>query len=141
MDKLKSELEKCTTKNTPRFSFDCQEFLCKCVKVYDGDTITVVFKPFPSSDNIYKYNVRLLGIDTPEIKSKNLDEKQKAIEIRDLLQKKILNKFVMIQCGSFDKYGRLLANVYDEDTLHINKWLVDEGYANTYYGGTKQEFK
>ena len=61
--------------------------------------------------------------------------------MRDLLREKILDKFIIIKCGKFDKYGRLLADVYDENkTEHINKWLIDSGFANVYDGGTKQLF-
>jgi len=147
MELLKSDLDTCTTKNTPFFTFACKEFLCKCISVYDGDTITVAFKPFSNVENtnvgsIYKYNIRLAGIDTPEIRTKNPDEKKRAIVIRDKLREKILNKFVFIKCGKFDKYGRLLGDVYDEKkTEHINKWLIDNGFAYAYDGGTKQEFK
>jgi micrococcal nuclease len=142
MDLLKTDLKDCTTKNTKRFTFDGSRFLCKCIKVYDGDTITVAFKPFQinNDENIYKYSIRLSGIDTPEIRTKNIDEKKKAIEIRDILKEKILNKFIYIQCGKFDKYGRLLGYVFYDD-ININEWLVNEGFANKYDGGTKDEFK
>ena len=43
-----NELEKCTDNNTPLFSFDGITYIAKCVAVYDGDTITVVFQPFPN---------------------------------------------------------------------------------------------
>jgi micrococcal nuclease len=138
---LKTDLKDCTTKNTKRFTFDGSKFLCKCIKVYDGDTITVAFKPFQidNNENIYKYSIRLSGIDTPEIRTKNIDEKKKAIEIRDILKEKILNKFIYIQCGNFDKYGRLLAYIFYDD-ININEWLITEGFANKYDGGKKKEF-
>ena len=44
-DKLKKDLENCTTKNTLAFSFNGKEFLGKCISVYDGDTITIAIKP------------------------------------------------------------------------------------------------
>ena len=57
---------KCTNKNTPKFTLEGDR-PCKCVKVYDGYTITVVFQPFPDTP-FYKYNIRLNGIDTPELR-------------------------------------------------------------------------
>ena len=140
-DKLKKDLENCTTKNTNAFSFNEKEFLGKCISVYDGDTITIAIKPF-ETEEIYKYNIRLSGIDTPEIRTKNLDEKKKGLEIRDLLREKILNKFIIIKCGKFDKYGRLLGDIYTEDkSIHINQLLIDNGYAYEYNGGTKKQYK
>jgi endonuclease YncB( thermonuclease family) len=69
------------------------------------------------------------GYDTPEIKSKDIEEKKKAIEARDILRDKILGKYVYIQFGQFCKYGRILGTVYlnKEDIgnrdLSINKFM------------------
>lgn len=134
MEQLKKELNECTIKNTEYFSFAGKRFLCKCLKVYDGDTITVVFKPFKESgdDSIYKYTIRLSGIDTYELRTDDPDKKNKAIEARDLLREKILNKFIYIECGEFDKYGRLLGYIYDENNMNINELLIDSGLAIRY---------
>ena len=43
-----------------------------------------------------------------------------------------------LSCKDFDKYGRLLVEVYDDDTVSINNWLIDNGYAFAYDGGTKK---
>lgn len=141
---LKKDLADCDKKNTQFFTFDGNEYLAKCISVYDGDTITVAFKPFNCTKcdgRVYKYNIRLSGIDTPEIRTSNQDEKKKALEIRDLLREKILNKFIIINCGKFDKYGRLLGYVYNEDkSVCYNNWLIDQGFAYVYDGGTKKTF-
>lgn len=132
-------------KHTPNFSFDGQTFLCKCVSVYDGDTITVAFQPY--GHEFYKFHIRLSGIDTPEVRTKNIDEKKQGLLVRDFLRELILNKLVTIKCGKFDKYGRLLAYVYQYDEYDIkslksiNDLLIDKKYAYSYDGGTKQPFK
>ena len=64
-------LLKCTIDNTKYYTLDGDEYVCKCIKVYDGDTITVAFIPKGLKD-FYKYTIRLNGIDSPEIKSKNI---------------------------------------------------------------------
>jgi micrococcal nuclease len=135
---LSEQLMLCNLSNTISFSFEGKAFLCKCIKVYDGDTITVAFKPF-ENETIYKYNIRLSGIDTPEIRTKNPDEKKKGIETRDILLDKILNKLITIKCGKFDKYGRLLAEIIYEGE-NINTWLISQGLAYEYNGGTKRVF-
>lgn len=56
-----------------KFSLNNMIFDAKVIKVYDGDTITVVFN---YNNKYYKWNCRLNGIDTPEIKSNNEDEKK-----------------------------------------------------------------
>jgi endonuclease YncB( thermonuclease family) len=109
----------------------------KVIKVYDGDSITIAAKlPFENS-LLYRFSVRLNGIDTPEIKGKNEDEKEAAKNARDALSKLILNKYVSLKNVDNEKYGRILADVY-LDELHINDWLVKERYAVRYDGGTKK---
>jgi micrococcal nuclease len=135
------ELLTCTTKNTPYFTFKGQSHICKCVKVYDGDTITVVFDTGIINNDIgpyYKHRIRLLGIDTPELRTKNLEEKKMGIAVRDFVRSKVLNKIIRIDCGEFDKYGRLLATVFVGNE-NINELLVNMQYAYKYDGGTKQD--
>ena len=69
-------------------------YIAEVVKVYDGDTCTcVVDLGFKLSARI---KVRLVGIDTPEIRTKDLEEKKKGKETRDWLRERILGKKVMI---------------------------------------------
>ena len=108
------------------------------VKVYDGDTITIASKMPYDNSPMYRFSVRLNGIDTPEIKGKTEDEKKMALEARNKLSELIMNKRVVLKNVSTEKYGRILADVYLDDTIHINQWLVDNRYAVKYDGGTKR---
>ncbi len=112
----------------------------KVVKVYDGDTITIVatldFGVY-QSPQLYKFSVRLNGIDTPELKTKNENEKRLAIIARDELKKQLDNKIVELKNVSLEKYGRLLAEVYVGD-INVNEWMITNGYAVKYDGGTKE---
>jgi endonuclease YncB( thermonuclease family) len=137
---------------TPKFSLEDGVYLAKCVKCYDADTIHVVIK---YKDTYTRFCCRLLGIDTAEIRSKDPDEKIFAKGSRDYLRDLILDKLVVIKCGVFDKYGRLLIHLYStncqeeteleniglawEDSL--NYQLVTQGHAYQYGGGTKLKFK
>lgn len=106
------------------------------IKVYDGDTITIASKlPYPESP-LYRLSVRLNGIDTPEIKGSNDDEKQAAKNARDAVSNLIMQKHIRLENVQSEKYGRILADVYFKD-LHLNKWLIDNRYAVEYDGGTK----
>jgi len=126
--------------DTPKFTLKGDR-LCKCVKVYDGDTITVVFQPF-SETPFYKFNIRLNGIDTPELRGSSPDEKEKAILARDFLANLILDEIIFIKLGDFDKYGRLLGDIYlsKDDTKSINELMIEKGHAYEYNGGTKKKF-
>lgn len=108
----------------------------KVIKVYDGDTITVAAKlPFENSP-IYRFSVRLRGIDSPEIKGTTKQECELAIKSRDALHNLIFGKIIELKNNGKEKYGRLLADIYFKD-LHINNWMVDNGYALKYDGGKK----
>tara|TARA_Y100000996_G_scaffold388955_1_gene348962 strand:+ start:4257 stop:4712 length:456 start_codon:yes stop_codon:yes gene_type:complete len=106
------------------------------IKVYDGDTITIASK-LNRQTPIYRWRIRILGIDCPEIKTKNDTEKKVAIIARDTLSKMILHKKVNLKNISYDKYGRILCDVYYKKIL-ISKWLLDKKLAVTYDGGTKK---
>jgi endonuclease YncB( thermonuclease family) len=98
---------------------------------------------FNIHSNYYRFDIRLSGIDTPEIRSKDLNEKKQAIIVRDFLRDKILDKIVILECKDFDKYGRLLADIYLSDEfgnpsqIKINDLLVNNNYARLYNGGKK----
>jgi len=121
---------------------DCQPFVPPVtsgyvVKVYDGDTITVASKlPYPESP-LYRFPVRLNGIDTPEIKGKTEDEKISAQAAKQALENLILHRTVVLKNTHQEKYGRILADVY-LDQLHLNQWMLDNKYAVPYDGGTKK---
>ena len=107
------------------------------IKVYDGDTITIAARlPYKESP-LYRFSVRLNGIDSPEIKGKTVEEITVAKEARDELSKLILHKQVTLRDTKTEKYGRILAEVYLDD-LHINKWMLDQHFAVEYDGGTKK---
>ena len=109
---------------------------CCCIKVYDGDTITVASRMPWDGSPLYRFSVRLNGIDTLEIKGKDEAEKRIAVKARDALRDKILQKQLLLKNVTTEKYGRLLADVYCNN-VHLNKWMIDQRYAVEYSGGTK----
>ena len=138
-------------KKIKRFSLENQSKIGKCVHVYDGDTIQVVF---PLQGELFRWTCRLSGVDTPEIRTRNNIEKQFGYDVRNYLREKILNKMVVIECGEFDKYGRLLGKIFLQEeqknqsggaewggeNLSINDWLIQNKYAFPYDGGKKQDW-
>jgi micrococcal nuclease len=129
-------LEDITYEHTVEFIPNVKEG--KVIKVYDGDTITVGFY-VPGETSPYRLSVRLLGIDTPEMKGGSVEEKNKAKLAQQFLSSQILGKIVSLQNGCKEKYGRLLANVYCEG-VHINQLMIDNNHAVAYFGGTKKAF-
>lgn len=143
---------------TPYFKLIGIKNYCRVVDIYDGDTLTVILKIFNSQ--YFKFNVRLSGIDTCEIHSCN-ENKDKAIQARNRLFELITNKkfeyfdfktkkelkeffnqnvfLVWIECEDFDKYGRLLAQLFKEkdENLSFSQILLSEKLAYEYDGGKK----
>ena len=145
--------------NVEEISFKGQEKIGKVVSVYDGDSIKIVFPLINDMSNtLYKWNCRLINIDTPEIRTRNLKEKEFGLKIRDILRDKILNKVVTIKCHDFDKFGRLLVEVFvkeidmstinkitsvfsnkkNNNLISINEWLIKNNYARVYTGGKRE---
>jgi micrococcal nuclease len=106
---------------------------CKVIKVYDGDTVTVAFY---HGGTLYRTQVRLLGIDCPEMKGPSEKEKGRAKLARDTLHDKIMDKVVELKKTSTEKYGRLLAEIWYRGE-NINEWMVRQGHAVPYEGDTK----
>ena len=132
--------------DTPLFSLEGNFVQCKVVDVYDGDTCKVVF---PLNGEIYRWNVRLTGYDTPEMRpprsQENREEEIKAAyAARDFLRGKVMNQdqLVYIKCGEFDKYGRLLGTLYleENDEVSVNDLMIENGHGYAYDGGTKKRF-
>ena len=109
----------------------------KVIKVYDGDTFTMISKLPHTEGPIYRFSVRMTGIDSPEIKGKTFNEKELAKKSRDALSNLILGKIIVLKNVSTEKYGRILADVYLGD-LHVNEWMISNNYAVRYDGGTKE---
>ena len=117
----------------------------KVIKVYDGDTITVACHlPFENGMSpIYRFNVRLSGINCPEMRTKNKEEKEAAKYVQQILENMLLGKYVTLENITLEKYGRLLADVLFKDVnssveLNINYWLLNKNYAVKYDGKKKK---
>ena len=131
-----------TYDTTSTFNFDKLYTLCRVVDIYDGDTITCAMV---INNNVCKITIRLLDIDTCELKSKDNNVKDKAYEARQYLTNLILKDndvdividryikrkqlreilsnnvcLVNAYCGKFDKYGRVLGWIYNKHITQNN---------------------
>ena len=99
-------------------------------RIIDGDTIDVNIDL--GFDVKIKQRVRLYGINTPEVRTKDLKEKEKGIEATEYL-KKILQRTFIIQTilNKRGKYGRVLGIIWVKEE-NINERMVNEGYATKY---------
>lgn len=112
----------------------------RCVKVlknYDGDTLTVNIPDVPPLLG-KKISVRVFGIDTPEVKTKNRCEKEAGRIARNLVAATLKNaKNVELHNVQRDKYFRILADVI-VDGRSLKDILLKNNLAYAYDGGTKQ---
>lgn len=108
---------------------------CTLVRVIDGDTIDV---DIDLGFNIIlaKRRIRLMGIDTPESRTRNLEEKALGLKAKDRLKELCGEKLQLLSQGT-DKYGRVLGIPHTFTGANICDLLISEGHAVEYYGGTK----
>ena len=115
-------------------------------KVLDGDTIDVTIDL--GFDLFKKERVRIAGVDTPEKRTRDLEEKELGLHATDWMKKHLEDTIngdeeLTIRTelvGGMGKYGRLLGWLYvGEDTVSLNEQMITEGYAWEYDGGTKQK--
>ena len=123
----------------------CYNFrVTKINRVVDGDTIDVTIDL--GFDLYKKERVRVAGVDTPEKRTRNLEEKALGIDATAWLKTKLEETIkgdeeLLIRTelkGGVGKYGRLLGWLYVGDSdVSLNEQMITEGYAHAYDGGTK----
>uniref|UniRef100_A0A6C0ETR5 TNase-like domain-containing protein n=1 Tax=viral metagenome TaxID=1070528 RepID=A0A6C0ETR5_9ZZZZ len=124
--------------DTPIFTLIGHKSIAKVVHVYDGDSVHLVIEVF---GKLYKWKCRLAHVDTPELKTKNLKEKEMGFNVRDKLRELMDDKIVDVECFEFDKYGRLLVEITIRETgVKVHEWLISNNYAKKYEGGTKDKW-
>lgn len=116
-------------------------------RIVDGDTVDVTIDLGFSI--LYKTRVRLYGINTPEVRTKDLEEKkrgqaasQRLSEIID--EAEFSGHELILESTEKDKYGRYLGIIYirkqeqqDVVDTNVNQQLIEEGHAVPYYGGKR----
>jgi len=103
---------------------------------YDGDTCYVIAKTLPES--LRNMSIRILGIDTPEIRADCPEEKELALQGRVFANDMFRNADnIEFHNLKWDKYGgRILADVYI-DGISYKDEIIEAGLAREYYGGKK----
>ena len=132
---------------TPPSRKSCYTFrVTEINKVLDGDTIDVTIDL--GFDLYKKERVRVAGVDTPEKRTRDLEEKALGIDATNWLKEKLEDTIngdgelsVRTELvGGVGKYGRLLGWLYiDDSEISLNELMITEGYAWPYDGGTKKK--
>lgn len=105
------------------------------VKNYDGDTVTLKLLIWP--DLVKTAQVRILGIDAPEVRGECDREKRQAREARDYLADLLTDAgIVRVTVHGFGKFGRPLADLEVGDR-NVGELMIDQGHARRYDGGAR----
>lgn len=117
-------------------------YLAEITSVYDGDTCTATIDlGFNFNANAAK--LRLLGINTPEMRGVSDQEKQRALAARGFLREKVLNQTVLMKSEKKGKYGRYLVTLWTFDSygqpeeVSVNQQMIDSGHAVAYMASKK----
>ena len=112
-------------------------YTASVLKVIDGDTIEV---DFDLGFGVWLRNqrIRLDGIDTPESRTADKEEKVRGLLSKEKL-KEILGKDIQIttKIDPNEKYGRILGVLVNDKGINVNQWLIENNYAVKYSGENK----
>ncbi len=111
-------------------------YKAKLDRVVDGDTIDAHIN-LGFDITIHK-RIRLAGIDTPESRTRDLEEKARGLASKDRLIELLGEGSFILESKEVGKYGRVLGTLHVED-VNVNETLVEEGFAVEYWGGKKKK--
>ena len=115
------------------------EYRCTIVKIVDGDTVDI---DIDLGFGIWMRGerVRLYGIDTPESRTRDLEEKKYGLAAKDFLTKWLSAGNIVLKThkDAEGKFGRILGELWYND-VNINQKMVDEYHAVAYHGQSKED--
>lgn len=118
------------------------QYSCKVNKVLDGDTVDI---DLDLGFNIVLagQRVRMAGVDTPESRTTNKEEKPRGLLSKKKLAEKLpVGSWVKINTlksdNNDDKFGRILGEFILEDGTNVNQWMIENNYAVPYQGENKE---
>jgi|TARA_R110000824_G_scaffold76211_3_gene193185 micrococcal nuclease len=118
------------------------QYRAKIVKIIDGDTVDVDID-LGFSVILSKQRIRLYGIDTPESRTRNLDEKKYGLLAKNFLKEfigKAGNHLIVETCkDDRGKFGRILGKLINKDNECVNTIMCSLGHAVEYYGQSKDD--
>ena len=109
------------------------------VNIVDGDTVDIIIDLGFSLTK--KERVRLAGIDTPECRTRDLEEKQMGLEAKAFITRRLADgepSGLRVKTEKDGKYGRMLGTLF-VGSQNINQEMIERGYAWKYDGGKKKK--
>ena len=134
-------LESIDPKTVPKVPFQNEFKHARIEEIYDGDTVKIIVL---FGDVPVRFSLRILGIDTPEIKQgegRLPEERQAAIKVRDYMKSLFPTNTAKICIRDWDKYGgRVLGDLYLQTGESVSEILIHGGWARPYHGEKKKEW-
>lgn len=121
------------------------QYKAKILKILDGDTVEIDLD-LGFNITLAAQKVRLSGIDTPESRTTDTEEKPRGLLSKKKLQEKLpVGSYLTIETlradSNDDKFGRILGIFIAQDGTNINQWMIANNYAVSYLGENKELVK
>ena len=116
------------------------EYKCKVTRVVDGDTVDIDID-LGFGVWLHKERVRIYGIDTPESRTRDLEEKKFGLMAKDFVKGFVKGSSVILRTQKYDakgKFGRILGDII-VDKVSLSDTMIKEHHAVPYYGQSKDE--
>ena len=110
------------------------EYNAKLDRVVDGDTVDALVDL--GFDTWKKVRIRMHGMNAPESRTRDLEEKAKGIAAKIRLEELLESGRFTLQSMGVGKFGRCLGIIF-VDGRNVNQMLITEGHATEYYGGKR----
>ena len=120
---------------TQKEEYNMYTYNAKLDRVVDGDTIDALVDL--GFDTWKKVRIRMVGMNAPESRTRDLEEKKLGLATKSRLIELLGNGDFILQSHGVGKYGRCLGEIFIEENISINQTLINEGYATEYYGGAR----
>ena len=122
------------------------EYRCKLRKVVDGDTVDVDID-LGFGVWLNDQRIRLYGVDTPESRTRDLEEKKYGLDAKAYVEKFLDDEWLLLKTETYDaagKFGRILGSLYRTTNYadqSVNEYLIEKYHAVPYYGQSKEEIE
>ena len=122
------------------------EYKVEVLRVVDGDTVDVDID-LGFSTWLKKQRIRLYGVDTPESRTRDLEEKKYGLAAKEYVKKFLDDKWLILKTETYDaegKFGRILGSLYrttNYSDMSVNEYLIEKHHAVPYYGQSKEEIE
>lgn len=138
---LEQRLQAIDIKMVPKVPLQNQFTLARIEEVYDGDTVKIIVL---LADTPLRFSLRILGIDTPELKhgeGRLPQEHLASVKVRDYVKSLFPTNIAQVRIHDWDKYGgRVLGDLFLPTGENVSEILIKGGWARPYHGEKKKSW-